>query len=151
MMFDETHESDLESIMFFIANYYQPIVTGKKFTQENVMNFYRKLRHSLCIDLFPILRKFIGYYADMVEMERSKLDKPPTKEMKAAEVHRLDRFNSLALFKVISEELRVPIHEVSEKPYNLIFSLLWYMKENNEYQERLIELRRISCEAHSKR
>lgn len=132
--------TDWESFLYFIACYYQPIVTGKSYDEMAVIKFYNKIVNCHAHEAYPVLTRFVGYMEDIVRLENDKLDQPPDKDMRAAEIERLKPFSELNILELISQKCRVPLSEAHLIEYNVVFALLWAERETIAFQRRYNEI-----------
>ena len=140
LMMNTPHESDLESMMFFVANYYQPIVTKKPYSEKDVVKFYKRITTCHVHELYPVLNRLVTLFIELTEIEARHLDSRVTAEMRAAEIDRLKPFNDLEILKLISRECKVDLDKAHQQPYNVVFALLWYEKESADFNNRLQEI-----------
>ncbi len=140
LMMNNRHETDFESMMFFVSNYYQPIVTKQEFSEERVIEFYRRLTTCHAHEIYPVLIRIVTFFEQMVETEIARLNSEPDKKMKAAEVSRLKPFTDLNILELISSKTGVKLHDAHLVDYNTVFALLWQEKETIEFRKRYDEI-----------
>jgi len=140
LMMNTVHTSDFESFLFYFANYYQPIVTKKPHSEKAVMAFYKKIVNCHVEEIYPVLTKLVNHYLELVQIEARKLSSPPDKKLRAAEIDRLKPFNDLSILELVSNKCKVRLDEAHLQPYNVVFALLWYEKEQQEFQKRYNEI-----------
>ncbi|MDD2277848.1 MAG: hypothetical protein PHS05_02170 [Bacteroidales bacterium] len=134
------HKSDLETYMFFLANYYQPVVTGKPFSEKRVMKFYKKITKCHAVEAYPVLTRLVNLFTEMVKIENEKLNRPPTKAMQAAEIDKLQPFSDLNILELIADKCKVKLTDAHMEEYNVVFALLWSEKESQDFQERYSQI-----------
>jgi len=140
LMMATEHQNDFESILFFVANYYQPIITKKPFDEKLVMKVYRKLAYCNVQELYPVLMRLVKLFTEVVEIEAQKLDSKPSKDMLAAEINRLQPFSDMNILELVSNRCRVPLSEAHLIEYNIVFALLWAEKETADFNKRFSEI-----------
>lgn len=136
------HQNDFETFLYFFANYYQPIVTGKPYSEERVLRFYDKITKCHAHEAYPVLTRLVELFTECVQIENGKLNSEPNKEMKAAEINRLQPFSDLNILELVSQKCRVKLEEAHLQEYNVVFALLWYEKEVNDFQIRYNEIQK---------
>jgi hypothetical protein len=134
------HTNDFESILYFVCNYYQPIVTRSPFDENKVNRLYKKIARVNVVDLYPVLVRLVTLFTEMVEIEAQKLNSEPSKEMRAAEVDRLKPFSDLNILEMISNKCKVPLSEAHLQEYNVVFALLWCEKETADFNQRFYQI-----------
>ena len=133
-------KNDLESFLFLVSNYYQPIVTGKEHSEEAAVKFYRKITRCHVNELYPVAFRMANLFSDLVKNEHDKLSGNITKEMKAAEIEKLNVFADFNILKMVANELKVDIRQAHLIEYNIVFTLLLSEKESMDFNARYNEI-----------
>lgn len=135
-----SQNTDWESFLFFLAGYYQPIVTKHKYDETEAVRFYDMIAKCHAFEAYPVLTRFVKYFEDLVRLENDKLNQPPDRDMRAAEVDKLRPFTDLNILELVSEKCRVPLKEAHLIEYDIVFALLWAEKETIAFQRRYNEV-----------
>jgi hypothetical protein len=140
LMMLEPHTSDLDTFRLFVANFYQPFVTGKKFDDGLVKKVAKKLAKCSVKELYPVSLRLIDLFNQTLKVESEKLNSEPDSVMKAAEVDKLKVFSDMVILKIISDKCKVKLSKAHLVDYNTVFALLWEDKEVNDYTKRYQKL-----------
>jgi len=132
--------NEFESILYLIASFYQPILDKSKFDDEKVLNTFVRLLNCNADEILPVLNRFSIFFADMIANEMAKLNREVTREMRAAEINKLQPFSDMSILELIAERCKVPLLEAHLINYNIVLVLLWKDKETDEFGKRYNEL-----------
>jgi len=76
----------------------------------------------------------------MIKNEVTKLNREVTREMRAAEINKLQPFSDMSILELIADRCKVPLLEAHLIDYNIVLVLLWKDKETDEFGKRYNEL-----------
>jgi hypothetical protein len=149
LMMATPHKTDFETFMYFVCNYYQPIVTKKPFDEQLVMRLYRKIVNCNISELYPVAMHFVKLFNEMIDIEQSKLNSTPDAMMRAAGIDSLSIFSDLAILKLVANECKVKLNDAHLVDYNTVFSLLYEAKLMKDFTETYNQLLISKNEKHT--
>jgi hypothetical protein len=133
---------DIGYILRYMDGYYYTMVTGRAWNENDALSFGRKILNCKAKDVFPIVQQLIKLMEELVKREQKALYREPTKQEKAAGIERLNRFAHLTSMLLLQESFRMREAEVLQLPYDDCLVRFMLRKEQQAYQERLLELQR---------
>ena len=129
-------------IIRFIAGYYYPIVTGRKWDDKQALKFGAWVLRARVLELFPVALHLVNLMGELATREIKLLERKPTQQEKQAGIDKLNKFSDLSAIVYLQESFKCTMDEVMLKPYNDCLVRFMYQKEQNSYAERLAEVYR---------
>ena len=140
MFLAREESNDFGSIVRIMDGYYYPIVTGNKWDEDKALLFGRKILICTAEELYPVTMYIAGLVKELVEREYTLLNREPSKIELAAGIEKLNRFTDMSSLDYLRDSMKITIPEVILTPYNEILVRFMMAKENQEFQERYLEL-----------
>ena len=126
------HTYDIESMMYFVANYFYP----GEHSPEAVQGYMKKILGCLAKEVYPVLVRLVGLFEQMIETEEKKLRGDVSPEMRAADIDRLKPFTDLNILQMIAEKTGCKLKDAHLESYNTVFALLLQEKETADFAKR---------------
>lgn len=133
---------DIGYVLRYMDGYYYTMVTGRAWNESEALSFGRKILNCKAKDVFPIVQQLIKLMEELVKREQKALYREPTKQEKAAGIERMNRFAHLTAMLLLQESFRMCEAEILQLPYDDCLVRFMLRKEQQAYQERLLELQR---------
>ena len=132
--------NDFGVIIRMMDGYYYPIVTGKKWGDDEALAFGSIVLDGLVVDVYPLATHLVDLLDQMLKRERKLLHREPSKQEKLAGIDKLDKFSELTSIKYLQESLKKSREEVMLTPYNECLVEFMLAKEQSQFNERLTKV-----------
>jgi len=139
-------KTDLEIIMRMITGYFYPVVTGKKWDEENALRWSKKIFGLLVQDAYPIATHIFKLKGELLKREYDYLHREPKKEEKIAGIDRLAKYAELDAIDYLSDVLKITRDEVLLTPYNTCLVRFMQAKDKAVFNEKLTEVYKNQAE-----
>lgn len=133
-------DNDFGSIIRNIGGYYYPLVTTKKWNEDNVLLFGRIILTLKVKYLYPLAMHLTSLIEQMIEKEQELLSHKSTKIEIAAGIEKLNIFSELTSLDFLSDAMKCTIDEVLLKPYKECLVRFMLAKERVDFQEKYFQL-----------
>jgi hypothetical protein len=143
--------NDFGAIFRIMDGYYHPIVTGKKWDEDDAIVFGKNILNCKVFELYPVVMLLINYMAELVKREQRLLQRELKKIERAAGVEKLAPYSELISLDFLRDVMKITIPEVLQTPYNECLVRFMLNKEIEDYRERYAELSRIESESNNKK
>lgn len=143
-------ENDFDAMIRVIDGYYYPLVTGKKWNEENALLFGKYVLTCKVFELYPVVMQIVTLIEQMTDREYRLLHREPSKVEQAAGIEKLTVFSELTSINFLADAMRIPLAEVFTQPYNECLVRFMLEKEMNDYRDRYFKLLKEESESKSK-
>ncbi len=129
-------DNDFGSILRVMDGFYYPLVTEKKWDEDNALLFGNKILTLLVKDLYPVAMYLITLVGEMIDREQKLLHREPTKLELAAGIEKLNVFSDLTSLDFLRDAMKCTVPEVLLTPYDECLVRFMLAKETAAFQER---------------
>jgi hypothetical protein len=131
---------DVGVILRYVAGYFYPIYTGKRWDERRALLFGKKILSSSVVTLYPVAIQLVSLMEQLAKREQAMLHREPTSEERAAGVESLNRFAALTSLIFLQEQFHCSQDEVMLLPYDDCLVRFMLAKEEGAYRERLMAI-----------
>lgn len=135
-------DNDFGTIIRIMDCYYYPLVTKKKWDEDEALLFGKIVLNLKVKDLYPIATHFVKLIEEMTGREYKLLHREPSKIEIAAGIEELNVFSDLSSLDFLSDAMKCSITEASLAPYKECLVRFMKAKKTNDYQEKYFELQK---------
>lgn len=143
-------ENDFDAMIRVIDGYYYPLVTGKKWNEDNALLFGKYVLTCKVFELYPVVMQIIGLIDQMTDREYRLLHREPSKVEQAAGIEKLTVFSELTSISFLADAMKIPLADVFIQPYNECLVRFMLEKEITDYRDRYFKLMKEESESKSK-
>jgi hypothetical protein len=131
---------DVGVILRYVAGYFYPVYTGKRWDERRALLFGKKILSSPVVTLYPVAIHLVSLMEQLAKREHTLLHREPTTEERAAGVETLNRFATLTSLIFLQEQFHCTADEVMLLPYDDCLVRFMLAKEEGAYRERLMAI-----------
>ena len=131
---------DVGVILRYVAGYFYPIYTGKRWDEARALLYGKKILSSPVVTLYPVAIHLVSLMEQLVKREHTLLHREPTQEERAAGVETLNKFAALTALIFLQEQFHCTAEEVMLLPYDDCLVRFMLAKEEGAYRERLMAI-----------
>lgn len=133
--------TDVGIILRYIAGYYYTQVNGV-WNEKEALKFGSEVLPMRAVDVYPIAIRLIELMGQLAERERKLLHREPSADERAAGIESLNKYSELTSLIFLTEQFKCTDAEVLLKPYDDCLVRFMLAKDQNAFQQRLIELKK---------
>jgi hypothetical protein len=127
-------------ILRYVAGYFYPIYTGKRWDESKALLFGKKVLSSSVVTLYPVAIHLVSLMEQLAKREQTLLHREPTQEERAAGVETLNKFAALTSLIFLQEQFHCTPEQVMLLPYDDCLVRFMLAKEEGAYRERLMAI-----------
>ena len=136
------HNDDLETVLYFFCSYFAPIYFKEPYSDALATRMFWKVKTSHVTEVYPVMNRLVGFFEELILIERDRLDCPPDKTMLAAGIDKLKPYTDWSVIELIAEKARLVDIErnVMQVSYDTAITILGNEKEKAEFQKRYMKI-----------
>lgn len=112
----------------------------KSITDRQISYLEKTFQECYLIDALQLLHYLLDLFAQTKKREQNLLSRPLKAEERQADIMRFEKFGPYPLIRLVMEAEGLTYNEVLQLPYHRAFVCIWYEKERNAYQEKLLKI-----------
>ena len=140
LFFTRKEDNDFGIILRMIDGYYYPIVSGKKWDEENALLCGKIVLTCKVVEIYPVSMHLVTLISELVDREHKLLHREPSKMELAAGIEKLNVYAELNALDFLRDAMKVTVPEVLLTPYDECLVRFMIAKETAQFQERYFEL-----------